>query len=204
MPPFSARVPFCRPRRHPALPRRPARPRRRGSRRAEGRHRHGAEGGEGVLSGDRRGVGHRAGAGRDDFVRPERQGLKVIEILADAGDTVTAGQTLARLLLPEGGTLVVQAPVAGLIGSSTAVIGAIASGARRGAVLDHRPQRVRPDRHRADPRHRQTAGQPDRADQGDRRARGRRQGDAGGADHPARQPARPGHAGGDRRPSACW
>jgi multidrug efflux pump subunit AcrA (membrane-fusion protein) len=66
---------------------------------------------------------------RDEtFVRPERQGLKVIEILADAGDTVTAGQTLARLSLPEGGTLVVQSPVAGLIGSSTAVIGAIASG----------------------------------------------------------------------------
>ncbi len=30
-------------------------------------------------------------------VRPERPGLKVTEILADAGDTVTAGQTLARL-----------------------------------------------------------------------------------------------------------
>jgi multidrug efflux pump subunit AcrA (membrane-fusion protein) len=69
----------------------------------------------------------------ENFVRPERQGLKVIEILADAGDTVTAGQTLARLLLPEGGTLVVQSPVAGLIGSSTAVIGAIASG--RGEAL---------------------------------------------------------------------
>jgi multidrug efflux pump subunit AcrA (membrane-fusion protein) len=64
----------------------------------------------------------------ENFVRPERQGLKVIEILADAGDTVTAGQTLARLLLPEGGTLVVQAPVGGLVDASTAVIGAIASG----------------------------------------------------------------------------
>ena len=61
-------------------------------------------------------------------VRPERQGLKVTEILADAGDTVTAGQTLARLVLPEGGTVVVQAPVAGLIAQSSAVIGAIASG----------------------------------------------------------------------------
>ena len=63
----------------------------------------------------------------ENFVRPERPGLKVIEILAEPGDTVTAGQTLARLLLPEGGTLVVQAPVAGLIGASTAVIGALAS-----------------------------------------------------------------------------
>jgi multidrug efflux pump subunit AcrA (membrane-fusion protein) len=63
----------------------------------------------------------------ENFVRPERQGLKVIEILADAGDTVTAGQTLARLLLPEGGAQLIQAPVAGLIGASTAVIGALAS-----------------------------------------------------------------------------
>jgi HlyD family secretion protein len=61
-------------------------------------------------------------------VRPERQGLKVAEVLADAGDTVTAGQALARLTLPEGGLAVVQAPVAGMISSSSAVIGAVASG----------------------------------------------------------------------------
>jgi HlyD family secretion protein len=61
-------------------------------------------------------------------VRPERQGLKVTEVLADAGDTVTAGQTLARLTLPEGGVAMVQAPVAGLILASSAVIGATASG----------------------------------------------------------------------------
>jgi multidrug efflux pump subunit AcrA (membrane-fusion protein) len=60
-------------------------------------------------------------------VRPERQGLKVAEILADPGDTVTAGQTLARLSLPEGGVTLVQAPVAGLIASSTALMGAVAS-----------------------------------------------------------------------------
>src|SRR5258707_12512723 len=61
-------------------------------------------------------------------VRPERLGLKVAEILADAGDTVTAGQTLARLTLPEGGTQQLQAPVAGLISASSAVVGAQASG----------------------------------------------------------------------------
>jgi HlyD family secretion protein len=61
-------------------------------------------------------------------VRPDRPGLKVAEILADAGDNVTAGQALARLTLPEGGTVTVQAPVAGLISASTAAIGAIASG----------------------------------------------------------------------------
>jgi multidrug efflux pump subunit AcrA (membrane-fusion protein) len=66
-------------------------------------------------------------------VRPERLGLKVTEVLADPGDAVTAGQTLARLSLPEGGTVLVQAPVAGLIASSSAVIGATASG--RGEAL---------------------------------------------------------------------
>jgi HlyD family secretion protein len=71
---------------------------------------------------------------RDEtMIRPERQGLKVSEILADPGDTVTAGQTLARLILPEGGTALVQAPVAGLIATSSAVIGATASG--RGEAL---------------------------------------------------------------------
>jgi len=61
-------------------------------------------------------------------VRPERQGLKVAEVLAEAGDTVTAGQTLARLNLPEGGTVTVQAPIGGTISVSNAVIGAMASG----------------------------------------------------------------------------
>lgn len=67
-------------------------------------------------------------AREETAVRPERPGLKVAEILAEAGDTVTAGQTLARLTLPEGGVAMVQAPVAGLIESSSAVIGAVASG----------------------------------------------------------------------------
>jgi HlyD family secretion protein len=61
-------------------------------------------------------------------VRPDRMGLKVAEILAEPGDSVTAGQALAKLTLPEGGTVQIQAPVAGLIASSSAVIGAIASG----------------------------------------------------------------------------
>jgi len=66
-------------------------------------------------------------------VRPDRPGLKVSEILADAGDTVTAGQMLARLTLPEGGTQNVTAPAAGLVISSSAVVGAVASG--RGEAL---------------------------------------------------------------------
>ena len=65
---------------------------------------------------------------RDEtMVRPERPGLKVADIMADAGDTVTAGQTLARLVIPDGGLQVVQAPVSGTISASTAVIGAPAS-----------------------------------------------------------------------------
>ena len=72
-------------------------------------------------------------AREETAVRPERQGLKVAEVLADAGDNVSAGQTLARLNLPEGGTALVQAPVAGLIASSSAVIGAMASA--RGEAL---------------------------------------------------------------------
>jgi multidrug efflux pump subunit AcrA (membrane-fusion protein) len=60
-------------------------------------------------------------------VRPDRPGLKVAEILVEPGDSVTAGQTLARLAQPEGGVAQVQSPVAGLISSSSAVIGAIAS-----------------------------------------------------------------------------
>ncbi|HVV43205.1 MAG TPA: HlyD family efflux transporter periplasmic adaptor subunit [Nitrobacter sp.] len=66
---------------------------------------------------------------RDEIaVRPERPGLKVAEILVEAGQTVTAGQAMARLSLPEGGTMTVQAPQAGLVSKSSAVIGAIASG----------------------------------------------------------------------------
>jgi len=63
----------------------------------------------------------------ETMVRPERPGLKVIEILTDAGETVTAGQNLARLALPEGGSILVTSPVAGTILSSTAAIGALAS-----------------------------------------------------------------------------
>ncbi|MGB8402376.1 efflux RND transporter periplasmic adaptor subunit [Bradyrhizobium sp.] len=60
-------------------------------------------------------------------VRPERFGLKVAEVLADAGDSVSAGQNLARLTLPEGGAVMLQAPVAGVISASTATVGATAS-----------------------------------------------------------------------------
>src|SRR4051794_27613652 len=63
----------------------------------------------------------------ETMVRPDRPGLKVAEVLADAGETVSAGQVLARLTPPEGGTVTIQAPVAGLVSNSSAVVGAIAS-----------------------------------------------------------------------------
>ena len=60
-------------------------------------------------------------------VRPDRFGLKVAEVKADPGDTVTAGQVLARLT---DGTNAINltAPVAGTISGSTAIVGAPASG----------------------------------------------------------------------------
>lgn len=63
----------------------------------------------------------------ETFVRPERPGLKVSEVMAEPGDTVTAGQVLARLALPEGGSIAVLSPVGGLVLSSTATLGAVAS-----------------------------------------------------------------------------
>jgi multidrug efflux pump subunit AcrA (membrane-fusion protein) len=60
-------------------------------------------------------------------VRPERFGLKVAEVMVDAGDTVSAGQALARLT--DGANSVnVTAPVAGTVSASTAIVGAPASG----------------------------------------------------------------------------
>lgn len=66
-------------------------------------------------------------------VRPERMGLKVSEVLVDAGDSVTAGQVLARLTLPEGGQITVQSPVAGLVSATTAAVAGMASA--RGEAL---------------------------------------------------------------------
>ncbi|ABE64333.1 Secretion protein HlyD [Nitrobacter hamburgensis X14] len=61
-------------------------------------------------------------------VRPERPGLKVAEIMVEPGQSVTAGQVLARLNRPEGGSTQVHSPVAGLVSNSSAEVGAIASG----------------------------------------------------------------------------
>src|SRR3954469_14207377 len=64
-------------------------------------------------------------AREETAVRPERPGLKVAEILAEPGDTVTSGQPLARLTLSDGGAAQqAQSAVGRLISASSAAIGA--------------------------------------------------------------------------------
>src|SRR4051812_1733824 len=65
-------------------------------------------------------------------VRPEREGLQISQVLVDAGETVTAGQVLARLVSPDAQpnssqAVQVQAPVAGIILKVDATIGTTAS-----------------------------------------------------------------------------
>jgi HlyD family secretion protein len=60
-------------------------------------------------------------------VRPDRPGLKITDVLVEAGETINSGQVMARLALTDGGTTQVLAPVTGLVSGSTAVIGSPAS-----------------------------------------------------------------------------
>jgi HlyD family secretion protein len=66
-------------------------------------------------------------------VRPDRDGLRVTQVYVKALDEVRAGQPLAQLS-PEdgqpGGPVTLRAPVAGLVGRSTAVVGAPAPARR--------------------------------------------------------------------------
>ena len=69
------------------------------------------------------------------LVRPDREGLQIAQVQVEPGDTVVAGQILARLVPSDGqGTgqagpgIPVRAPVAGTVVSSAAVVGAMASG----------------------------------------------------------------------------
>jgi HlyD family secretion protein len=59
-------------------------------------------------------------------VRPDRPGSKVIDVMVDAGEVVAQGQALAKVAAQEG-VATIQAPTAGLVSSSTAVIGSPAS-----------------------------------------------------------------------------
>jgi HlyD family secretion protein len=60
-------------------------------------------------------------------VRPDREGLKFTQVMVDAGDTVTAGQAMAKIGPAEGGDITITAPAAGLVSASTAAIGAPAT-----------------------------------------------------------------------------
>lgn len=61
------------------------------------------------------------------LVRPDREGWHISQVLVEPGDTIGSGQVLARLRPPEGqrgsGDNAVQAPAAGVIFSSAAMIG---------------------------------------------------------------------------------
>lgn len=61
------------------------------------------------------------------FVRPDREGLQITQVSVEPGDTVTAGQVLARLGTDGQQTATVTAPVSGMIRKSTAVVGTVAS-----------------------------------------------------------------------------
>jgi HlyD family secretion protein len=63
------------------------------------------------------------------LVRPEREGMQVSRVMAEAGETVKAGQPLVRLtaLDGSGATVDVNAPVAGIVAKRFAVVGATAS-----------------------------------------------------------------------------
>jgi multidrug efflux pump subunit AcrA (membrane-fusion protein) len=85
-------------------------------------------------------------ARKEAIVIPEVEGYRIVQILAREGDTVTAGQTLARLTRPAGegapapaaptqpATALVRAPAAGVVIQSNAVVGGIAS-ARAGPLF---------------------------------------------------------------------
>jgi HlyD family secretion protein len=66
------------------------------------------------------------------LVRPDREGLQISQVLVEPGDTVVQGQVLARLIAPDGqptggAGAAVQAPAAGIVISTAAIIGAPAS-----------------------------------------------------------------------------
>jgi HlyD family secretion protein len=64
------------------------------------------------------------------LVRPDREGLQIKEILAEAGDTVTSAQVLARLSPPsgqQGSAVSIRAPVGGIVLAAPTVVGETAS-----------------------------------------------------------------------------
>jgi multidrug efflux pump subunit AcrA (membrane-fusion protein) len=60
-------------------------------------------------------------------IRPDRPGAKVADVFIEPGESVTSGQTMARLLNTDGTTSNVTAPVAGIVNTSSVMMGAPAS-----------------------------------------------------------------------------
>ena len=170
---------------------------------AEGRRGHRVQGRKGLFRQYRRGVRDpdRAGgdfraaraAGAESVGNPGRAG-RYRHRRADAGAADAARGRIAGVAGAGGGADL------GLLGGDRIDRGRQG----RGAVFDHRAQRVRPGRHGAGARHHQACDRPDRADQDHRHRRGRRAGAADRLHHRAQQPARPGvrRRGGCR--AGCW
>jgi HlyD family secretion protein len=68
----------------------------------------------------------------DVFVRPEREGMLVSQVLVEEGDRVTSGQALVRLTQPEApagaAATTLNAPAAGVVRRIAATVGTLASG----------------------------------------------------------------------------
>jgi len=67
---------------------------------------------------------------REVLVRPEDEGLKITQILVEAGDTVTASQVLARLAPGNGQpgpSIAVRALAGGIVSAAPTVVGAMTS-----------------------------------------------------------------------------
>lgn len=60
-------------------------------------------------------------------VMPEVEGFRISKIMAAEGDSVTAGQELARLTRPDGASVTMTSPVNGTVIKSEATLGAVAS-----------------------------------------------------------------------------
>jgi len=177
-------APLAAARPHPLHPH----PRRRG-RLPPGRDRHGGQGGQILLCQYRRGDGDGAAAGRDFRCGRSGWDSKSPTCWSRPATPSRQGRALARLTLPEGGSINITAPVAGLVSTSNANIGNLASG--KGEALFSIIVRGEYDLIGMVPAgdHRQALGQPAGRRASGRLRRRRRQGAPDRADHPSPKPS---------------
>ena len=60
-------------------------------------------------------------------VRADSPGARIADVFIEPGESVTAGQTLARLINADGTSKIVTAPIAGIVSNSSVMMGAPAS-----------------------------------------------------------------------------